>query len=103
MQISSSVAFALGIYSLNIEPDAPTAIKWFARAAELSSNEDRVNAQFHLALAAMRLPPAQQSRILPGLIQQIENVSVPDSDLGSRIDALVSKYKKQLQKREATA
>ncbi|GJL97973.1 MAG: hypothetical protein DHS20C06_17900 [Hyphobacterium sp.] len=102
-QISPSIAFALGIYSLNIKPDPAIAAKWFARAAELSSNEDRVNAHFHLALAAMRLPHAQQSRILPDLIQQFENASVTDSDLRSRIDALVANYKKQLRKREATA
>jgi SAM-dependent methyltransferase len=102
-QISASVAFALGIYSLNIKPEPAAAVKWFARAAELSTQNDRVNAQYHLALAALRLPQPQQSKILPDLIQQIETASVPDSDLGSRIDALVSNYKKQLRKREATA
>jgi SAM-dependent methyltransferase len=102
-QISASVAFALGIYSLNIKPDPAIAAKWFARAAELSTGEDRVNSHFHLALAAMRLPQSQQSRILPDLIHQIENASVSDSDLGSRIDALVSNYKNELRNREATA
>lgn len=102
-EIDASVAFALGIFNLNIDPDAANAVKWFARAAELSSGDFRLNAEFHLALAADRLGEGPKARILPDLIHQLEISNPENSDLGSRIKELTDRYRARTGMKEDTA
>jgi len=102
-EIDASVAFALGIFHLNIEPEATSAIKWFARAAELSNDDARLNAEYHIALSADRLTDGAKNRILPGLIHKLQIADPLSSDLGSRIKELTDKYKAQSGPREETA
>ena len=99
--LSAPVAFALGLYQLNIEPDAPAAMKWFARAAETSTGDQRLEAELHLALAAQRLPAAQRDRALPDLVAQLEKAQPVDPHLGSRIKDLAASYSQQAGTREA--
>mgnify|MGYP000097271337 CR=1 FL=1 len=93
--ISQPVAYALGIYHLNVDPDAARAMKWFSRAAELAHGKARIDAEYHLALAAERLPATQRDTILPDLLRQLGQHSGSSGDLGSRIKALADRYKAQ--------
>ncbi len=102
-EIDASVAYALGIYHLNIAPDANAAIKWFARSAELAEGDARLDAELHIALAAERLPDGQKARILPGLLHQLETAHPQDGNLGSRIKELTDRYRTQSGAREETA
>ena len=94
-EIDASVAFALGLFTLNIKPDAASAVKWFARSAELADGDARMEAELHLALAAERLPDDRKSKILPDLIHRLEIAIPKSSDLGSRIKELTDKHKAQ--------
>ncbi|MEE2525558.1 class I SAM-dependent methyltransferase [Hyphobacterium sp. HN65] len=87
-----SIAFALGIYHLNIEPDATEAMRWFAAAREFASGDERINAELHLAIAAERLPEARRRNTLPALLGQLQKTHPSDPDLGSRIKDLAARY-----------
>jgi SAM-dependent methyltransferase len=102
-EIDASVAYALGIYHLNIAPDANAAIKWFARSAELANGDARLDAELHIALAAERLADGPRARILPDLIHQLEIANPVRGDLGSRIKELTDRYRAQSGAREETA
>lgn len=91
-QVSESLAFALGIYCLNMEPDAEASAKWFMRAAELSDGEVQLKAEYHLALAVERLPPKERGTILPDLIRKLRHDAPENGDLGSQIRALADRY-----------
>lgn len=101
--IDASVAFALGIFALNIKPDSASAVKWFARSAELAEGDARLESELHLALAADRLPADRKSRILPDLIHQLELAEPEGSDLGSRIKELTVRYRARTGTGEETA
>lgn len=102
-EIDAPVAFALGLYTLNVRPEAASAVKWFARAAELAEGDARLEAELHLALAADRLPADRRSKILPDLIHQLEVVTPESSDLGSRIKELTDRYRLHNGLKEETA
>lgn len=102
-EIDASVAFALGIFALNINPDAASAVKWFARSAELAEGDARLEAELHLALAAERLPGDRKSKILPDLIHQLEMAEPEGSDLGSRIKELTVRFRARTGTGEETA
>ncbi|WP_421792892.1 class I SAM-dependent methyltransferase [Hyphobacterium sp.] len=102
-EICRSTAFGLGIYSLNIKPDATAAVKWFARAAELSVEDQKLDAEFHLALAANRLPDKERDLILPDLLRKLEKEVPENSDLNSRVRLLADRYRAETGLRETHA
>lgn len=102
-EIDASLAYALGIFHLNITPDANAAIKWFARSAELADGDARLDAELHIALAAERLPDGPKTKILPDLVHQLDTAKPLRGDLGSRIKELTDRYRAQSGAREETA
>lgn len=88
----ASVAFALGLFHLNVEPDPAEAMRWFALARERSDGDARIDAELHLAIAAGRLSGSQRREALPPLIGQLQKARPSDPILGSRIKDLAARY-----------
>ncbi len=99
--ITSPVAFALGLFHLNMAPDPLEAMSWFGVAAEKSADDDRTKALLHQAIAAERLPADDRRRVLPNLLSQLQKEPPHDPLLGSQIGELTARYSAQSGTREA--
>lgn len=99
--VSGPVAFALGLFHLNMDPDPIKALEWFAEVAEKAAGDDRTRALLHQAIAAERLPAADRRHVLPNLLSQLQKQQPHDPHLGSQIGELTARYSAQSGTREA--
>jgi SAM-dependent methyltransferase len=101
--ISQPVAFALGLYHLNMAANPEQALAWFRTATEKASGPDRSQSLLHQALATERLSPADRQEILPNLLTQLEKEPGLDPHLESQIRELAARYNPQSGEREAAS
>jgi SAM-dependent methyltransferase len=99
--IPQPVAFALGIFHLNMAADPAAATTWFGIAAEKASGDARAEARLHQAIAAERLAPDHRSQILPNLLAELQKERPIDPLLGSQIEELTARYSAQSGSKEA--
>ena len=88
--LSSSVAFAMGIYCLNHDGKPSEAAIWFDRAEQRSTGEERLTALFHKALAHKQAGETEGRTIAVSALEVAKSTEpdVFEHAIGSRLAEL---------------